>query len=157
MSLLAALQYASADYSKVTGETCSQLQDATAMFDSFLFPCATFETDSSVELECITSQTVKQSLLKTVPEWTYVPNDVLGDSLTRTFEFADFRAAFLFMTKSAQLAEKNQHHPDWRNLWNTVSVTLTTDDRACLSTFDFELAQGMDLIASQSSNEFFLY
>ncbi len=55
VSLLAALQYASADYSKVTGETCSQLQDPTAMFDAFLFPCATFETDSSVELECITS------------------------------------------------------------------------------------------------------
>jgi 4a-hydroxytetrahydrobiopterin dehydratase len=52
------------------------------------------------------------------------------------------------MASSAQLAEKNQHHPDWRNLYNTVDVVLTTDDQACLSTFDFELAQGMDLIYS---------
>ena len=60
----------------------------------------------------------------------------------------DFQNAFLFMASSAQLAEKNQHHPDWRNLYNTVDVVLTTDDQACLSTFDFELAQGMDLIYS---------
>ena len=62
--------------------------------------------------------------------------------------FLDFQNAFLFMASSAQLAEKNQHHPDWRNLYNTVDVVLTTDDQACLSTFDFELAQGMDLIYS---------
>lgn len=51
------------------------------------------------------------------------------------------------MSQSAQLAEKNQHHPDWHNLWNTVDVIVTTDDKACLSTFDIELAQGMSLIA----------
>ena len=90
-------------------------------------------------------------MLTRVPEWTYVPNDVLGDSLIRTFEFPDFRSAFLFMTESAQLAEKNQHHPDWRNLYNTVSVIVTTDDKACLSTFDFELAEGMDLIYAKTS------
>jgi 4a-hydroxytetrahydrobiopterin dehydratase len=50
------------------------------------------------------------------------------------------------MSSSAQLAEKNQHHPDWRNLYNTVDVTVTTDDKACLSTFDIELAQGMDAL-----------
>ena len=78
-----------------------------------------------------------------------MPDAVLGDSLTRTFVFADFQTAFYFMTQSAQLAEKNQHHPLWTNLWNTVEVKLTTDDKACISTFDFELAQGMDLIASK--------
>eukprot|EP01035_Chromulina_nebulosa_P030940 gene30940-41181_t len=41
----------------------------------------------------------------------------------------DFQNAFLFMASSAQLAEKNQHHPDWRNLYNTVDVVLTTDDQ----------------------------
>lgn len=73
-------------------------------------------------------------------------NSTVGDSLSRSFEFSDFQSAFLFMASSAQLAEKNQHHPDWHNLYNVVDVTLTTDDQACLSTFDFELAQGMDLI-----------
>ena len=96
-------------------------------------------------------------MLLKVPEWTYVPNSVLGDSLTRTFEFPDFRSAFLFMTESAQLAEKNQHHPDWRNLYNTVSVIVTTDDKACLSTFDFELAEGMDLIYAKISQGLFLH
>lgn len=89
-----------------------------------------------------------KAALLTVPDWTWVRNSTTGDSITRSFEFADFQNAFLFMAGSAQLAEKNQHHPDWRNLWNTVEVTLTTDDQACLSTFDFELAQGMDMLFS---------
>jgi 4a-hydroxytetrahydrobiopterin dehydratase len=96
-------------------------------------------------MACLNADQTKSSL-KSVPEWTYVPNSVTGDSIKRSFVFNDFQEAFLFMTESAQLAEKNQHHPDWRNLWNTVDVTLTTDDKACLSTFDIELAQGMDML-----------
>lgn len=87
-----------------------------------------------------------KSALPTVPEWTFVENIQLGNSIKRTFAFNNFREAFLFMSGGAQLAEKNQHHPDWRNLYNTVDVTLTTDDKACLSTFDIELAQGLDAL-----------
>ena len=47
------------------------------------------------------------------------------------------------------MAEKNGHHPDWRNLYNTVDVTLTTDDKACLSTFDVEFAKGLNLLYKQ--------
>ena len=50
------------------------------------------------------------------------------------------------MSEGAQLAEKNQHHPLWTNLYNTVDITMTTDDKACLSTFDIEAAQGFDLL-----------
>jgi 4a-hydroxytetrahydrobiopterin dehydratase len=150
VSLTAALQHAAADYSKVIGETCPQLQDSTSFFETFLFPCAQYTTDQET-LYCLqdADPNVLQTFLNTVPEWTLVPDAVLGDSLTRTFVFADFQTAFYFMTQSAQLAEKNQHHPLWTNLWNTVEVKLTTDDKACISTFDFELAQGMDLIASK--------
>lgn len=98
-----------------------------------------------VELVCLNADETDK-LVKTVPDWTLVKNSVTGDALKRSFVFADFQEAFLFMAGTAQLAEKNQHHPDWHNLWNTVDVTLTTDDKACLSTFDIELAQGMDLL-----------
>lgn len=80
-------------------------------------------------------------LLPTIPEWTFV-----GTAVKRNFLFNDFQNAFLFMIGGAQLAEKNQHHPDWRNLYNSVDVTLTTDDQGCLSTFDIELAQAMDML-----------
>ncbi len=149
-SLVTVAQLASADYLKVVSETCPQLQDPTTFFESFLVPCADFKADAGVELVCINDQAEKNELLKTVPDWTYVPDAILGDKLVRTFVFADFKTAFLFMTKSAQLAEKNQHHPDWRNLYNTVTVTATTDDKFCLSSYDFELAQGMDLLVKEN-------
>jgi 4a-hydroxytetrahydrobiopterin dehydratase len=98
-----------------------------------------------VEFRCL-SDAETETLVKTVPGWTLKKNSVTGDALFRSFQFEDFRSAFLFMSASAQLAEKNGHHPDWRNLYNTVDVTLTTDDKACLSTFDIEYAQGMDAV-----------
>lgn len=51
-----------------------------------------------------------------------------NNQLTRTFKFADFVEAFAFMTKVALIAEKMNHHPDWRNVYNTVEITLTTHD-----------------------------
>ena len=78
-----------------------------------------------------------------IPEWNYQKD---GDYISRSFSFTDFQGAFLWMTQSAQLAEKNQHHPDWKNLYNTVDVKLTTDDKMCLSSFDIQLAQGMDYL-----------
>ena len=50
------------------------------------------------------------------------------------------------MSEVAQLAETNQHHPLWTNLWNEVDVTLNTDDQECLSTFDIKLAEAMDSV-----------
>lgn len=49
------------------------------------------------------------------------------------------------MTHAAQLAEMNQHHPLMTNFYNTVDVTLNTDDKQCLSTFDVELAKGLNI------------
>lgn len=50
------------------------------------------------------------------------------------------------MAEGAQLADKNDHHPSWTNTFNTVNVTLKSDDIACISTFDIQLAQGMDYV-----------
>ncbi|MFM7671916.1 MAG: 4a-hydroxytetrahydrobiopterin dehydratase [Bacteroidota bacterium] len=55
--------------------------------------------------------------------WTETNN-----TLYRKFEFADFSAAFAFMTRVALLAEQHQHHPRWSNVWNTVEIWLNTHD-----------------------------
>lgn len=101
-----------------------------------------------VEFKCLSTQET-QALVNTVPEWNLIQNSETGDSLTRSFLFKDFKDAFLFMAQAAQLAEKNGHHPDWRNLYNLVEISLTTDDKSCLSTFDFELAQGIDSLVNK--------
>jgi 4a-hydroxytetrahydrobiopterin dehydratase len=70
-----------------------------------------------------------------------------SNTLSRTFTFRDFRDAFAFMTRVAFEAEKINHHPDWRNVWNTVEITLSTHDAGNVVTdLDRELAQRMDVI-----------
>lgn len=98
-----------------------------------------------VQQLCLTKEQ-EVSSLKRVPKWTLHEDATNGDSITRSFTFDDFKTAFYFMSQSAQLAEKNNHHPDWSNLYNVVDVKLTTDDQFCLGTFDIELAQGMDYL-----------
>ena len=51
-----------------------------------------------------------------------------NNRLIRTFTFADFTQAFGFMTKVAIAAEKMNHHPEWKNVWNTVEIWLSTHD-----------------------------
>jgi 4a-hydroxytetrahydrobiopterin dehydratase len=69
------------------------------------------------------------------------------DAITKTFEFADFTAAFAWMTRAALWAEKWNHHPEWRNVYRTVSVTLTTHDAGGLSALDVKLARKLDTLA----------
>jgi 4a-hydroxytetrahydrobiopterin dehydratase len=64
--------------------------------------------------------------------------------LQRTFVFADFVAAFAFMTKAAFAAERLNHHPDWSNVWSKVTVSLWTHDAGGITALDFELARAMD-------------
>jgi 4a-hydroxytetrahydrobiopterin dehydratase len=65
--------------------------------------------------------------------------------LHRDFEFADFSEAFAFMTQVALLAEKRNHHPDWSNAWNRVSISLTTHDAGSVVTDgDREMAAAID-------------
>ena len=69
-----------------------------------------------------------------------------GEALHRRFAFKDFAAAWGFMARVALLAEKADHHPDWRNLWNTVDITLTTHDAGGLSARDVALARAIDAV-----------
>lgn len=64
--------------------------------------------------------------------------------LHKEFQFSTFVEAFGFMTQVAILAEKMDHHPDWSNVYNHVSIDLTTHDLGGISTYDFQLAAQID-------------
>lgn len=70
-----------------------------------------------------------------------------NDALHHTFKFADFRQAFAFMTEVAFEAEDMNHHPEWRNVYNQVSIKLTTHDAGNKVTDkDRKLARAIDRI-----------
>ena len=71
----------------------------------------------------------------------------VDDRIKKTFKFVSFVEAFGFMASVAIVAEKLDHHPEWRNVWNTVDVELTTHDCGGLSRGDFLLATQMDALA----------
>jgi 4a-hydroxytetrahydrobiopterin dehydratase len=54
--------------------------------------------------------------------------NVVDGALHRRLTFADFAAAFAFMTRVAQIAEEEGHHPDWSNSWNVVDISLRSHD-----------------------------
>lgn len=82
-----------------------------------------------------------------LPRWTL---DVQAGTLTRQFVFADFVEAFAFMTRVALAAEKHNHHPEWSNVYNQVSITWTTHDVRGLSTNDTDLALLCERFAQES-------
>jgi 4a-hydroxytetrahydrobiopterin dehydratase len=69
------------------------------------------------------------------------------DAITRRFAFKDFSEAFGFMARSALVAEKLDHHPEWTNVYSKVEVTLSTHDAGGLTEKDIKLARAMDQIA----------
>ena len=73
-----------------------------------------------------------------------------NNKLQRTFTFKDFVHAFSFMTRIAFIAEKMNHHPEWTNVWNKVSVSLSTHDAGDIVTDkDKKLAEAIDNIFSE--------
>lgn len=85
--------------------------------------------------------------LRSLPDWQV---EAGRDAITRAFRFADFPAAFAFMTRCALAAEKMDHHPEWSNVYNRVTVTLTTHDAGGLTAADVKLAHIMDKAAQAS-------
>ena len=71
-------------------------------------------------------------------------HDESRGAITRVFMFADFAAAFAFMTQLALIAEKSNHHPEWCNVYNRVEISLTTHDVDGLSQRDIDLARYAD-------------
>ena len=68
------------------------------------------------------------------------------DAIARTFTFRDFNEAFGFMARVALVAEKMDHHPEWRNVYRTVEVTLSSHDVGGLSERDVTLASRLDAL-----------
>ena len=73
------------------------------------------------------------------------------DAIEKSFAFRDFTEAFGWMTRAAIWAEKLNHHPEWCNTYNRVTVLLTSHDIDGLSMRDVKLARRMDALASDSS------
>jgi 4a-hydroxytetrahydrobiopterin dehydratase len=69
-------------------------------------------------------------------------------SLQRSFQFRDFVTAFGWMTSVALVAERINHHPDWKNVYRTVDVTLNTHDAGGVTDLDFRLAKAMNELAA---------
>jgi 4a-hydroxytetrahydrobiopterin dehydratase len=90
------------------------------------------------------SADARKSALKGLSGWTDVPG---REAIARTFVFKDFNEAFGFMSRAALVAEKNDHHPEWRNVYKTVEVVLATHDAGGVTALDIELATAMNAIA----------
>ncbi len=84
-----------------------------------------------------------QAQLPSLSGWT-----LEGGKLHRQFEFANFVEAFGWMASVALTAEAHNHHPEWLNVWNKVTVELTTHDAGGISASDFKLAAEMNKLAA---------
>lgn len=73
--------------------------------------------------------------------------------IARTITFPDFSAAFGFMARVALAAERMDHHPDWRNVWNRVEIALATHDAGGVTSRDLALADAIDALASSTLDE----
>jgi 4a-hydroxytetrahydrobiopterin dehydratase len=92
------------------------------------------------------SAEARKSALKGLPGWKEVEG---RDAIARTFVFHDFNEAFGFMSRVALVAEKSDHHPEWRNVYKTVEVVLATHEANGVTARDVELAKAMNAIAAQ--------
>lgn len=87
----------------------------------------------------------RAAALAGLPQWRPAAQD---DALERTFVFKDFSQAFGFMARVALAAEAQNHHPDWHNVYNRVTIRLTTHEIGGLSQRDLILAHTIDTIVS---------
>ena len=78
-------------------------------------------------------------LQKDLPQW-----EVQQSKLRRKWRFKNFVEAFGFMTKVALLAEAMNHHPEWSNVYSTVTIELTTHDQKGLTNLDVQLAKAIN-------------
>ena len=82
---------------------------------------------------------IEDNLKRIHSEWV-----LMNEVIQRKFVFDDFSEAYSFMTSVAIIAEKQNHHPNWENVYNQVIVNLSTHDADGITEKDFKLAQKMD-------------
>jgi 4a-hydroxytetrahydrobiopterin dehydratase len=83
----------------------------------------------------------RAALATQLPQWALVEG---RDAIRRRWKFTDFNQAWGFMARVALLAERQDHHPEWSNVWNTVDIVLSTHDAGGLSARDVKLAEAID-------------
>jgi 4a-hydroxytetrahydrobiopterin dehydratase len=86
----------------------------------------------------------RDEALAGLPGWTF---DEGRNGIAKSFTFADFGAAFAFMTRVALEAEKADHHPEWSNVWNRVDILLSTHSAGGVTGKDMKLATKIEAIA----------
>jgi 4a-hydroxytetrahydrobiopterin dehydratase len=86
-----------------------------------------------------------EAALVNAPEWAH-----LGDTIQRTYQFASFVTSMKFVRAVAELAEKDQHHPDILIRYNKVTLTLSTHDAGGITHKDFDLAAKCDALLSKA-------
>ena len=92
-------------------------------------------------------QEERDELQAALPQW-----QLSDDRLKRQWEFKDFSEAFAFMTRVALLAEAMQHHPNWSNVYNRVTIELTNHDLGGLSDRDAQLAKAIDALETSTKS-----
>ncbi|MBX9752576.1 MAG: 4a-hydroxytetrahydrobiopterin dehydratase [Roseococcus sp.] len=88
-------------------------------------------------------EAARAALRASLPEWRPLAE---RDAIQRAFRFRDFNQAWGFMARVALLAEAQDHHPEWFNVYNRVEITLTTHDAGGLSARDVTLARAIDAL-----------
>jgi 4a-hydroxytetrahydrobiopterin dehydratase len=88
------------------------------------------------------SESELRAALEKLPGW-----ELIEGKLHRDYTFADFVHAFGFMAAAAVTIEAINHHPDWRNVWNRVSIDLWTHDSGGVTALDVELAGKLEALA----------
>lgn len=85
-----------------------------------------------------------EAALKALPGW-----GIQNEKLHREYRFPDFAHAFGFMTTAAIEIEKRNHHPEWSNVYNRVTVDLTTHDSKGITQKDVDLAQLLEQLSTK--------
>jgi len=90
-------------------------------------------------MKAFSTTEVKESLKVNLKSWSFD-----GTHITRALKFKTFVEAFSFMTAIALVAEKMDHHPEWSNVYNSVTIRLNTHDANGITRMDIDLAQAID-------------
>ncbi len=92
-------------------------------------------------MKTFTKEEIKSYLASNLKSWTQTET-----AITREFKFSNFVEAFSFMTGIALVAEKMDHHPDWTNVYDKVTISLNTHSAKGITQLDFDLAKKIDAV-----------
>jgi 4a-hydroxytetrahydrobiopterin dehydratase len=92
-------------------------------------------------MKALSTKEVNELLPVKLKNWSFD-----GTYLSRNYKFSNFISAFSFMTAVAIVAEKMDHHPDWSNIYNSVTIKLNSHDAKGITGLDFELGESIEKI-----------